>query len=111
VAVFLWYNKDMKILVEKINESMISALRRCGYHFERNIAQTAEVSAARSFGPSGFPRFHCYAKKTGENMEINLHLDQKKPIYRGTSAHGGEYEGEIIEQEMKRIAAILSPSQ
>ena len=40
-------------------------------------------------------------------MHINLHLDQKRPVYRGTSAHGGEYEGEVVEQEAARIISIL----
>jgi hypothetical protein len=101
----------MKIRIENINENMLSALRRCGYHFERHVAETGEVSAARSFAPGGFPRFHCYAKMTEKDMEINLHLDQKKPVYKGSSAHGGEYGGEIVEQEAKRIASILSGSR
>lgn len=108
----------MKIIIQNLDESMISALRRCGYHFERTLPETGEVSAARSFGPGGFPRFHAYVKminpSTGSGlvkMQINLHLDQKRPSYKGTSAHAGEYEGELIEQEVTRIKSILSPSQ
>lgn len=101
----------MKIVIENINENPANALRRCGYHFERQHLQTGEVSAARALGAGGFPRFHAYVKynegQAPSSLEINLHLDQKRPIYRGTSAHSGEYEGEIVAQEAKRIKSIL----
>ncbi len=100
----------MKIFVENITENPASALRRCGYHFERQHPHTNEISAARSFGAGGFPRFHAYAKLIDKTLQINLHLDQKRPVYRGTSAHGGEYEGEVIEQEAERIKSILLPN-
>ena len=32
-------------------------------------------------------------------FEVSLHLDQKKPIYIGSPAHSGEYEGELVENE------------
>jgi len=104
----------MKIIIEDINESPVSLLRRAGYHFERQHPDTQEMSAARSLGAGGFPRFHAYVKTTNPatasglvQMQINLHLDQKRPVYRGTSAHGGEYEGELLEQEATRIKSIL----
>lgn len=97
----------MKIIIENINENMANALRRTGYHFERQHTATDEISAARDLGAGGFPRFHCYAKMAGSDMHINLHLDQKRPVYRGTSAHGGEYEGEVVEAEGARIKSIL----
>ncbi len=37
---------------------------------------------------------------------ISLHLDAKKPSYEGTAAHGGEYQGELVEKEMERIMKI-----
>jgi len=97
----------MKIVIKNINENLASALRKCGYHFERQHADTNELSAARTLGAGGFPRFHCYAKLVGKDMHINLHLDQKRPSYSGSSAHGGEYEGEVVEQEGQRIKSIL----
>lgn len=103
------YFTYMKILIENIQENVVSALRRCGYHFERSVQETGEVSAARDLGPGGFPRLHCYAKIiNGKDMQVNLHLDQKRPSYSGTSAHAGEYEGEIVEQEAARIRSLLS---
>jgi len=52
----------MKFLIANSAENPASALRRCGYHFERQHPETGEISAARSFGAGGFPRFHAYAK-------------------------------------------------
>jgi len=104
----------MKIIIENINENLASALRRCGYHFEKQSQDSGEISAARDLGLSGFPRFHVYAKMINSpassgliKMEINLHFDQKKPSYRGSRAHSGEYDGELIEEEARRIKSIL----
>lgn len=101
----------MKIIIDNINENPANALRRCGYHFERQHPETRELSAARALGAGGFPRFHAYVKyKTGQtpaSLEINLHLDQKRPTYKGTAAHGGEYAGGVVEREAQRIKAIL----
>lgn len=105
----------MKIVIKNIRHNAISALRRCGYHFERQHADTGEVSAALSLGTGGFPRFHAYARvvpstshgQAGGDLQINLHLDQKRPAYKGTSAHAGEYEGKLIEEEGARIKSIL----
>jgi len=133
----------MRILIENINENPANALRRCGYHFERQSPRTREISAARALGPGGFPKFHAYVKVIGDpstirqmqavrgseepssprrggeqgrtirsgffQMQIHLHLDQKRPSYKGTNAHGGEYDGEAIREEAERITLILSP--
>ncbi len=109
----------MRIIVDNINENPANALRRCGYHFERSHPDTRELSAARALGAGGFPRFHAYVKIIDDHpstrsarsglvkMQINLHLDQKRPIYKGAAAHSGEYGGEIIEQEAARIKSAL----
>ena len=73
------------------------------------VNQEKEYSVVRTIGNNNFPRFHIYlrkSEKTGQ-FEINLHLDQKKPSYRGTAAHAGEYEGKIIEEEAERIKKIF----
>ena len=48
-------------------------------------------------------------KFPSRETSLNLHLDQKKPVYRGTVAHSGEYEGEIVAKEIARIKNILGP--
>ncbi len=70
---------------------------RLGYHAERNGSFAARV------GGGQFPRYHVYADIEGENLVVNLHLDAKAPSYQGTSAHAGEYDGELVEREISRI--------
>lgn len=101
----------MKIVIKNIRHNAVNALRTCGYHFERQHADTGEISAALSLGAGGFPRFHAYARVVGGDLQINLHLDQKRPVYKGANAHAGEYEGKLIDEEGARIKSILSPSQ
>ena len=68
-----------------------------------------ELSFVRPLQRSGYPRFHAYIllnKGNGE-LSLNLHLDQKKPVYRGVTAHSGEYEGSAVEGEAQRIKKNL----
>jgi hypothetical protein len=71
---------------------------RLGYHLERN------GSYAKRAGPGTFPRYHVYVEVQGEQVKVSVHLDAKAPTYEGTSAHAGEYDGPLIEEEMQRIA-------
>ncbi len=84
-------------------------MRQCGYFFVRE--EKGELAFARALGSSGsgYPRFHAYInmEKFPRETVINLHLDQKKPIYKGATAHSGEYDGEIVEKEAERIKKIL----
>ncbi|MCH7552279.1 hypothetical protein IIB49_02720, partial [Patescibacteria group bacterium] len=54
-----------------------------------------------------YPRFHIYAKEQEDTASLNIHLDQKQPSYEGSSAHSGEYEGSLIEQEVERIQSLV----
>ena len=90
-----------------------NVMRQCGYFFIRE--EKGELAFVRplSSAGSGYPRFHAYVnmEKFPRETSLNLHLDQKKPIYRatGVAAHSGEYEGEIVEKEAARIKEILGP--
>jgi len=88
-------------------DSVNTIMRRVQYAPQGEDQKTGELRFSRFLGPSGYPRFHIYLKKDGENLIINLHLDQKKPSYSGTSAHSGEYDGKTIEEEIERIKKIL----
>lgn len=82
---------------------MIFLARSCGY---RPIGSTpqGEGNFVRSFHGMEYPRFHLYIKNHGENAFLfSLHLDQKKPSYAGSTAHSGEYQGELVEAEAERI--------
>jgi len=84
-------------------------MRRCGYFFiKEEKGELAFIRPLSSSG-SGYPRFHAYVnmEKFPRETLLNLHLDQKKPIYQGTAAHAGEYEGGLVEKEAERIKKIL----
>ena len=70
---------------------------RLGYHSESN------GSFAKRAGSMPFPRYHVYIELGADMVRVNLHLDAKKPSYQGTSAHAGEYDGELVERELERI--------
>jgi len=82
-------------------------LRRCGYGkmVGRNTGQTSYMRLIN--GRTLYPRFHAYLEDFEGGFQINLHLDQRQPSYSGTSAHGGEYEGEVVEKEGERIMAMV----
>ena len=97
----------MKIRLENFNKNIQNFIRDCGY---QPISRTekGELNCVRSLVGRDYPRFHCYIKQEGKDLVINLHLDQKKPSYAGASAHSGEYEGEIVEEEAMRIRAVFT---
>jgi|SRR3989344_5153187 len=97
----------MELKLSKLNIAPPYFLRQAGYAKIRNPHKNEEISYARSLEPSRFyPRFHIYLKTGGQETEINLHLDAKKPSYEGTTAHSGEYEGKTVEAEAERIKRI-----
>ena len=81
-------------------------MRDCGY---KPMGRTSEgeLNCMRSLAGKDYPRFHIYIKEEGKNLIINLHLDQKRPSYAGASAHSGQYEGEVVEEEAVRIRSML----
>lgn len=103
----------MKVTFQ-LHENINNVMRRCGYFFIRE--ERGELAFVRLLGSSrsGYPRFHAYIKVDSvshgtEKKEalLNLHLDQKKPIYSGATAHAGEYDGAIVENEIERLKKIL----
>ena len=98
----------MKIALD-LQGNIYNLMRQCGYCFggenKGELAFSRIIGAARS----GYPRFHVYIKndKVSRQTIINLHLDQKKPIYQGAPAHSAEYESEVVEKEAERIKQIL----
>ena len=96
----------MKFLISKNKESPINLLRRVGYKY-LSTTPDAELVFSRSIVGGDFPRFHIYAREQGDKLEISLHLDQKKPSYEGSSAHGGEYDGELVAEEVNNIKKLV----
>lgn len=80
-------------------------MRECGYHQDRWNEKPGQSVFIKRLGSDDYPRFHIYAGINGVSREtsLNLHLDQKKPVYKGAKAHSGEYEGGLVEKEAERI--------
>lgn len=97
----------MKFKIEAIKENPTSLLRRAGYIFQRNEGN--EASFIRPLARQGYPRFHMYVKVVDDtNLEINIHLDQKKNTYGDDTRHHGEYgDSPALEEEVKRIVSTL----
>lgn len=86
-------------------ENIYNLMRKISYHFLRKDKQKGELEFARP--PRGYPRFHLFVKVEDKNLIFNLHLDQKRPVYKGAPAHAGEYEGKLVSKEAERIKQIL----
>jgi hypothetical protein len=97
----------MIIEVKNIKGNPVNILRRAGYAFQR--MEGSEMSFIRPLARAGYPRFHMYAKISGANVTINIHLDQKKETYGNDTRHHGEYEDEgALRTEVERIKPIIS---
>lgn len=97
----------MKFAIRKINITPINLVRRCGYVEIYNPHKNNEVSYARSLDSGRFyPRFHIYIEEQAEKIVLNLHLDAKKPSYEGETAHSGEYDGPLLNEERERIDRV-----
>lgn len=93
----------MKVLYEKnVLHNPLEVLRRAGYSAFTD-PRTGEESFILRMTPEFYPRFHVYVEDRGNDVTINLHLDQKKPSYGTNHAHSGEYDGKTVENEMHRI--------
>jgi len=97
----------MKFTLGKPKDNIVTLARALGYIPLKVFGE--EFDLVRPLSGRGYPRFHLYVGKDKIKNELlfNLHLDQKKPSYKGSSAHSGEYEGELIENEAGRIKKII----
>jgi hypothetical protein len=96
----------MEFIIKNLKVSVSELSRKIGYIII-DTNEMKEFNLVRRLQFDNYPRFHIYAKHAGDRLIINLHLDQKKPSYKGTHAHSGEYEGPVVEEEADRIKEIL----
>ncbi len=82
------------------------SILRCGYAkiIDRRMNK---ISFAKRIHRDFYPRFHVYIKIEGDSVVFDLHLDQKRPIYEGVTAHSGEYEGGVVEREGERVRNLI----
>lgn len=96
----------MQIKIEK-NKIVdpVKFLRRAGYGLLSD--RRGGSSFVRRLDRDLYPRFHIYVEDKNDCWFINLHLDQKAPVYKGVTAHSGEYDGEVVEREAARIEEFI----
>lgn len=103
----------MDFIIKNIQENIVSIARKIGYTII-DTRENNEYNLVRKLTGENYPRFHAYVKQQGGSTSgetsfiFSLHLDQKKPVYKGTHAHSGEYFGPVVEEEADRIKEILS---
>lgn len=98
----------MKITLDrnKFNLNAEQFLRRNGYTFIVDRRRGAE-SFVRTMGSGHYPRFHIYIKREDDRLILDLHLDQKQASYAGSHMHNAEYDGEVVEGEIKRLKGLI----
>jgi len=102
----------MKFIIKcPARDSIYSLMREVGYHFLNEDREKRELNFVHPLEKGGYPRFHLYLKFNGDNLIFNLHLDQKRPSYKGAPAHSGEYEGKVIGEEVERIKKIINKNR
>ncbi len=103
----------MKFELKNFSGNLTDAMRSAGYHYDGRDQKTNEWRFYRSLSQNLYPRFHIYGvlDKAKSVAQLSLHLDQKKPLYEGSSAHSGEYEGVIVEKESERVKNSLKSAQ
>ncbi len=95
-----------KIILET-KKNPYQLMRNLGYVPQKRDKKTGEMSFVKRIRNLEYPRFHVYLKEkeTDNNNKIiiNLHIDQKKPVYKEAPSHAAEYEGRVVEKEAERI--------
>ena len=97
----------MVFKLNNLNYNLTNLVREVGYKPLRYTPE-GQLNCVRAMGGGqDYPRFHIYLKEEKSIITFNLHLDQKKASYEGTSAHAGEYEGDTVKEEMQRIKEVI----
>jgi len=98
---------ELQIPKNRIADNIEVALRATGYHKAHSIGQNTQLNFIKPLSRSGYPRFHIYLKENKTYYVFTLHLDQKRPIYKGAPAHSGEYGNKVCIEEAERIKEKL----
>ena len=98
----------MHFTIQNNSKQKIDVLMRSlRYHYWGVSAKDGKWQFVRTLESGGaYPRFHIYLKYDAKTKEIaiDLHFDQRKPVYQGTVAHRAEYENsEVLDKEAQRI--------
>jgi hypothetical protein len=94
----------MQLIIKNTKKDTIyNLMRNLSYHFIEQDERTGELNFTHPIRGNAFPRFHAFLTIRADEIIINIHFDQRAPVYRGTVAHEGEYSGPLLDEEAKRI--------
>lgn len=96
----------MKFNIKNKWGNLLTMAREIGYIFQGEFSDK-KFSFVRPLA-GDYPRFHLYVEAGREDLIFNLHLDQKRPVYKSAVDHAGEYDGAVVENEAERIKQKLS---
>ncbi len=98
----------MKIILnkKKVDLNPVQFLRQAGYVYIQD-RHTGKESYVRRLTGNYYPRLHMYFEEKEDRIIFDLHLDQKKPSYKGTRMHNAEHEGAVVEDEIKRLKGLI----
>lgn len=102
---YLCTNMKLRLDPNKLTESYPQLLRLGGYLYIQD-RKTGKESYVRGLARANYPRFHCYAKEESGVLTLDLHIDHKQTSYEGYHMHNAEYEGELVEAEITRLAGL-----
>ncbi len=85
----------------------LAVLRKAGYSPFID-PRTKKESFVLKLTSGYYPRFHLYLKRRPEKITFDLHVDQKKPGYKGGHMHNAEYDSPIVERELNRITGWVN---
>ncbi len=92
----------------RTTQALPELIRKIGYFLNSN--NSGELNCVKRLRPGQpWPRYHLYIKEISDSYQLNLHVDQKAETrhYNASSAHNGEYDGPLVEQEINRIQSLL----
>ena len=105
----------MKFSINLLGKTLYTCMREAGYapsFTKATEGKPAEFVFHRLLAGRPYPKFHLYCTLSADTKSatLNLHLDQKKPSYKGTHAHAAEHDGAIVKTEVERIKESLTKS-
>jgi hypothetical protein len=95
----------LTISSKNLKESPPNFLRRAGYTYIHD-RHSGRDSFVRRLTRDFYPRFHCYVFEQGGQITFNLHLDQRQTRYENQTAHAGEYDSPLVQEELDRLQAM-----
>ncbi|MBU0546682.1 hypothetical protein KKA72_01165 [Patescibacteria group bacterium] len=100
----------MRFTLEKfLGGNIVMMMRRAGYVLIGDYREDAEMSFINTIGINKYPRFHIYLRifPDSQMVAFNLHIDQRKSVFKNYPDHGADYKGEVVETEAERILTAI----